>query len=202
MIKLVNLTLSRSDKEVCKDLSVEIVKGEAVLIEGKNASGKSTLVDCLVGKIKPGEGQVLIDEHDIHHLHKNDRRMFLGSIGVVFHELSLRALDSVAKALHHHKANAAQVHQMLDFLGLESKAETLLQELSFSERKILDLARSLMNEPKVIIWDEPFVGLDRETREKFEKALLDLKNNGSTIIISTVAPENFEFIRAEKIIKL
>lgn len=202
MLQLININLHRKTRKLCSDLSVDIDQGSCLIITGDNSSGKTTLIECLIGRLKPFHGKVLMDGHDLHALSKSEKKLFFESSGIVLHENTLRPYDTVTKALSHHKEEKEELENMLAFLGFEKSAKEMIHNLSFAERRRLDLARSLMHHPRLVIWDEPFVGLDTETVEKFQKALLDLKKSGATIIVSTINSDQFSFLDPEKIIQL
>lgn len=200
MLQLHHLTLVRGDKQICDQLSLDIEKGNSCVISGKNATGKSSLVDCLIGRLAPQGGQVLLDGHDVSRLSPKDRKIFLQSTGIVFQEAFLRPHDTVLKILH--QGSQVQVEKALQFLGLQEVPDRFVQDLSWSQRRKLDLVRSLIHSPRMIVWDEPFAGLDRFSIESFFPALLDLKQNGATIIIATLTPSDFSFLNPEKVIVL
>lgn len=200
MLQLHKLTLYRGNKRVCEELSLDIEKGNSCIISGKNGSGKSSLIDCLIGRIRPQSGQVLLDGSDLSNLSMKDRRVFAQSTGVVLQEPLLRPQDTIRKTLH--QGSKEEVQRALTFLDLQDFLDHLVQDLSFSQRRKLDLVRSLIHSPRMIIWDEPFLGLDRSTAEHFHSLLLELKQGGATIIISTLKPYDFLFLNPEKIIEL
>lgn len=172
------------------------------MIQGKNGSGKSSLISCLISSEKPSRGQVLMDEHNLHRLSRTDRQQFMASTGVVFQYDTLRPFDTVRKALSHHKAEKLERERMLKFLGFENRARSLVKTLSFAERRRLDLGRSLVHQPQLLVWDEPFLALDRHWKQQFLQALKELKDLGTTMIVATVSPENFQELYPSKIIQL
>ncbi len=157
-------------------LSLKIEKGSSLLITGKNASGKSRLLKALAGLEKPQEGKVVLDERNIYALSKDEKLKFLAFAGIALHEASLNLYERVGNKL--------------------------VKEMSAGEKKKADLLRSLSPNPRLLFWDEPFVLLDEESREFFRKELLKRKNEGLTIIISTLFPEQFNFLNPEKILTL
>ena len=202
MLQLKNFTLSRGNRTICKNLNVEIESASIIIIEGKNGSGKSSLIGCLIGKRKPTEGAVLLDDRHVHRLGRREKKLFFESTGLVFQESSLKAFDTIAKTLSQNKVSKEATASMLAFLGFEHRSKEMVRNLSYSEQRKLDLGRSLIHQPRLLIWDEPFMGLDYDTRKNFHKALSDLKTSGSTIIICTVNADQFRFLNPEKIIQL
>ena len=202
MLELKHLTIRHQNRMLCEDLSVEIEKGSVVVLKGKNGSGKSSLMHCLKGTEKADKGRVFLDGHDLHQLNKTERQQFLASTGMVFQTPSLRPLDSIIKTLDHQHADKIKRERMLKFLDFEHHGRKLIKDLSFAEQRRIDLGRSLVNQPKLVLWDEPFLGLDSSWRKKFLQALRELKDLGTTIIIATVNPQDLEELQVDKIIQL
>lgn len=201
MLQLRNLTLITGHKTVCDNLSLDIPKGSTLIIEGQNGSGKTTLVKCLIGECEPSTGQVMLDDHDLHDLGRQEKKLFLDSAGIAMQNPLLQPLDSIGKTVSELDPNKEKIAGILEFLGFHDQ-KILVKNLSGGEIRRLDLVRSLAKDPSLLIWDEPFLGLDDEYREKFQSLLMKLKSLGSTIIIATQKPKHFEFLNPEKNIRL
>jgi|CXWL01.1.fsa_nt_gi ABC-type multidrug transport system ATPase subunit len=201
MLQLKNLTVISGHKTVCENLSLEIDKGTTLIIHGSNGSGKTTLIECLIGHREPNSGQVLLDQHDLHHLGRQEKKLFRESTGIALQQSLLRPLDSIKKTLSLLHKDKDKIDGMLEFLGFHQQ-NILVKNLSWGEIRRLDLVRSLANDPSLLIWDEPFLGLDDHYREKFQSLLLKLKHLGSTIIVATKKHKHFEFLNPEKILEL
>jgi len=202
MLELRNLTVYRGEKKICENLSILVERGSTLIIRGRNGSGKSTLLEFLMGVSTPASGQVILDDRNLHDLSRAERKLFLGSTGIVLQQSLLRNYDTPRRALSEQHLSEEKISEMLDFLGLEQSADRPLNHLSFGEKRRLDLVRSLVNDPSLLIWDEPFLSLDGVYREKFQSILLKLKSMGSTMIIATVSSEQFEFLSPEKVLEL
>jgi ABC-type multidrug transport system ATPase subunit len=198
MLQLKNLTLYRNGKTICRDLFLEIGKGSCLVINGKNGSGKSSIISCLVGQLNPTSGQILLDHHDLHRLNHREKKLFLQSTGIVFQQESLRPFDSVSSLIS--KYDLKESTDLLSTLGIPQ--DIMIHELSYSQRRKLELAMAIMKDPKLLVWDEPFMGIDMESQEQVKAILLKKKISGTTLIIGTNFPEGFSFLNPEKILKL
>lgn len=197
MLQLKNLTLYRNGKTICRDLFLEIGKGSCLVVSGKNGSGKSSFISCLTGQLEPTSGQVLLDHHDLHHLSHRDKKVFLESSGIVFQHESLRPFDSVTSLTS--RADKKEVSDLLALFGIPQ--DVMVQQLSYSQRRKLEMILSLLKNPRLLIWDEPFMGLDDVSREQMKALLLSRKSNGATIIVATNNPESFHFLSPEKVLR-
>ncbi len=195
MLTLSNISASYGSRTCLSECSAEIKKGSCFIITGKNGSGKSTLMDTLMGLRKPEQGKVLIDGHELYELSHAEKKDFFQKTGFVQQDLHLRPLDTVRKALDHNASDGIQRERMLKFIALENRAKSLVKELSYAEKRRLDLARSLVHQPKLLLWDEPFIGLDQHWKEQFTQALRELQDLGTTLIISTPQAETFSSLK-------
>lgn len=195
MLTLSSVSLNHGNRPCVTELSFEIQKGSCCVITGKNASGKTTLMDALMGLHRPESGQILIDGHDLYQLQKSGKKAFFSKTGLVQQQVHLRPLDTVRKALDHEMADSIQRERMIKFVGLEQRANGLVKELSFSEQRRLDLARSLVHQPKLVIWDEPFIGLDDDWKARFVQALRELQDLGTSTIVATTSPAIFASLK-------
>ncbi|MGE3278761.1 MAG: ATP-binding cassette domain-containing protein [Candidatus Altimarinota bacterium] len=198
MLQLKNLTLYREGKAICRDLFFDVPKGSCFLIRGKNASGKSSLMSCIIGQLSPTSGQVLLDHHDVHRFEKKERKMFFDHSGIVLQQESLRPFDTVSSVL-----SSFDKKESADLLAsFRLPSSCLVHELSFSQRRILELMASVLKHPKLLFWDEPFLGLDQESQEKWKSILLQQKQEGVTVVIATHSRNLFHFLSPEKILEL
>ena len=202
MLQLQHLTLYRDHQKVCEDLSVNIAKGECLLIEGKTGSGKTTLMECLLGRLKPSHGEVLLDGHDLHLLDRSEQQQFLASTGIVLQDNLLRPHDTLEQSLSQDGVTPENLRYVLSLLHFEDRAQRPIRQFSHAEQRKIDLARSLAKRPKLILWDEPFLGLDKASKMDFQRELLALKSSGSTLVIASSSPHEFDFLNPEKIMTL
>lgn len=169
MIQVQNVYKSFNGNEVLKGISLEIGKGEMLALIGRSGLGKSVLLKHIVGLMRPDRGTILIDGRDIHRLRgrqlENERTKFgyLFQEGALFD--SLTVYDNVAFPLRE-KTRLKEpqirdkVHQELEHMGLRQDAHKYPAELSGGMRKRTALARAMIMEPAIMLFDEPTTGLD------------------------------------------
>ncbi len=185
-----------------KDVDLQVEAGGFVAIMGPSGSGKSTLLNILGGLSRPTTGEFIVDDISIYGL-KNEKRADFRSeyIGFVFQAFQLipylTVLENVMLPLTivrsrngRHKELAVQV---LDKVGLASKARRLPNQLSGGEQERVAIARALVNNPPIILADEPTGNLDSATGNEIMALLSKLNAEGQTIIMVTHNPENAAF---------
>lgn len=202
MLELKNLSIIRRHRPICEGLNRNLNKGGTLIISGNNGSGKSSLMETLLGRLSPSAGAVLLDGHNMSTLGNQQKKTFYESIGYVSQWPQLRPLDAVRQSVHHSAATKLQEERMMKFLELDQKSHLFTQDLSYAQQRRLDLGRSLVHQPKLLFWDEPFLGLDEHWKKQFIQALKELQELGTTIIISTVTPNDFASFQEKEEIKL
>lgn len=190
-------------------VSVEINKGDFVALIGPSGSGKSTamnLVGCLDTATK---GDIFLGKHNISHLSESDLAQIRGKqIGFIFQTFnlipSLSALDNVALPMMFQGISRSQrqskAKEVLEQVGLANRMYHLPNQLSGGQRQRVAIARALINDPEIILADEPTGNLDTKTGDEIMKVLQDLHTKGKTIILVTHNPELTKL--ANKVIKL
>lgn len=197
-ISIQNLTKIFGTKEepfyALDDVSLEISRGSFVIFKGQSGSGKSTLLQLIASMSKPTSGAVLIDGQNYAKLPDDKVSLFrlehIGFIFQAFHlvdELSVE--DNIKVALATTKLNKSviqeKIQQVLKLVDLESKKNIIAKHLSGGEKQRCAIARALVNNPEIIIADEPTANLDRSNSLVFIKIMKELKQMGKTIIIAT-----------------
>lgn len=194
-MKIDTLTLSFKNKVVLRDISLEIKPGEFVFFIGYSGSGKTTLIRSLIGDFKPERGDIVLDNGWF--LYKNLTEKLLldyrKSIGVIFQDYKLMesktVYENVAFAMevcgYKDSQIAKRIPQTLEQVGLLMKKDTRVQELSWGEKQRVSIARALVHDPSIIIWDEPTGNLDPVTAAEIMEIFDDLNKDGKTIIIAT-----------------
>ncbi len=196
MIELKNLykTYGKGHVSVLalKDISLTILEGEFVAIMGPSGSGKSTLLHILGFLDRPDKGSYKIFEHDISQLSADQLAYFRNKlVGFVFQQFHLlrrtNALENAELPLIYSgkKSVIEKAAQKLDSVGLSQRAEHLPSELSGGEQQRVAIARALVNDPMIILADEPTGNLDTKSEEEIMKILKELNNQGKTIIMVT-----------------
>jgi cell division transport system ATP-binding protein len=183
----------QGDGAALSNVTLKIAKGEFVFLAGVSGAGKSTLLKLLYGALQPTRGQVVIDGVNVSKLSVSQLPFLRRKVGVVFQDFKLLSnrtvLENVALTLEvlgwGKKDINKRVYHILKQMGLEHKLNTTPLRLSGGEQQRIALARALVNEPKIILADEPTGNLDEESREKVLSILKEANIRGSTVIIAT-----------------
>lgn len=180
-----------------RDISLDIDPGEFVMIVGPSGSGKSTLLFTVGGMQHPSEGKVLFAGTDVYSLSSTKRAALRRTrIGFVFQTFNLvpylNCLDNVVVpavlAGKPRGASLRRARELLDRLGLSQRLKHRPSELSVGERQRVALCRSLINDPDVILADEPTGNLDETMTAEVMDILRSLNKNGQTILMATHDP--------------
>lgn len=176
------------------DISFQIESGEFVGIMGESGAGKSTLLSIMGAMNAPTSGNFMVDEIDVYSLRQEQRadfrREFLGFVFQSFHLLSyLTVAENVMLPLTTVKASRKQKRAMaeeaLNNVGLNDKANRLPSRISGGEKERVAIARAIVNEPPVLLADEPTGNLDNKTKHKIMELLQKLNTRGVTIVMVT-----------------
>jgi len=187
--------------EVCvlSDISTQIADGEFVCLMGPSGSGKSTLLTIVGAMNHPSKGRVLIDEIDVYALpderRADFRREYLGFVFQQHHLLPyLNSIENVMLPLTTTNLSAKEKRdraiRVLEQVGLADKAERLPNQLSGGEQGRLAIARAIVNEPPLVLADEPTGSLDTKTGHEVMEVFLRLNEKGQTVFMVTHNPEN------------
>lgn len=195
MIKVKNIYKKFDTLEVLKGVDLHIAKGEIVSIVGPSGAGKTTLLQIIGTLDKPNSGDVRINDVDFSKLNEKDLAAFRNKhIGFIFqfHQLlpEFTALENVMIpaliARRDSKKVAQKAKELLEYLGLSERADHKPAELSGGEKQRVAVARALINDPEVILADEPSGSLDSKNKEDLHKLLFELRDKfGLTIVIVT-----------------
>jgi len=185
--------------KVLSDISIEIVEGEFVCLMGPSGSGKSTLLTIVGAMNHPTTGRVLVDEIDVYGLADERRADFRREyLGFVFQQHHLmpylssleNAMLPLATASMSTKEKRERAMNVLDKVGLADKASRLPNQLSGGEQGRLAIARAIVNEPPLILADEPTGSLDTKTGQEVMEVFLKLNAQRQTVFMVTHNPEN------------
>lgn len=176
------------------DISFQIESGEFIGIMGESGAGKSTLLSIMGAMNAPTSGNFMVDEIDVYSLRQEQRadfrREFLGFVFQSFHLLSyLTVAENVMLPLTtvktSRKQKRAMAEEALNNVGLNDKANRLPSRISGGEKERVAIARAIVNEPPVLLADEPTGNLDNKTKHKIMELLQKLNTRGVTIIMVT-----------------
>ena len=176
-----------------RDLNLQIDDGEFVFITGRSGSGKSTLFKLLIRELVPTEGEIIVNDFDLDSIKKRQLPRFRRSIGVIFQDFRLlndrNVYENVAFAQRVIGASASEIRQnvprMLQLTGLSHKYKNMPYELSGGEQQRVAIARALVNQPRIILADEPTGNLDEANTAEIMKLLEDINRMGTTVIVIT-----------------
>lgn len=195
MIDIKNITKSFGSLQVLKGIDLHIDKGEIVSIVGPSGAGKTTLLQIIGTLDKPDTGTVIVDGIEVNGLSMNKLSRFRNEhLGFVFqfHQLlpEFTAIENImipAYIAGKKQSDARErAEELLQFMGLESRAKHKPNELSGGEKQRVAVARALMNNPAVILADEPSGSLDTKNKEELHKLFFDLRDKfGQTFVIVT-----------------
>ncbi|HKP85992.1 MAG TPA: ABC transporter ATP-binding protein [Blastocatellia bacterium] len=190
---------SSSEVRVLTDVSARIEEGEMVCLMGPSGSGKSTLLTIVGAMNHPTEGRVLVDKIDVYAL-KDERRAdfrreYLGFVFQQHHLMPyLNAIENAMLPLATTNFSAREKHEraaaVLEKVGLRDKASRLPGELSGGEQGRLAIARALVNDPPLVLADEPTGALDTRTGREIMEVFLNLNAQGQTIFLVTHNSDN------------
>ncbi len=195
VIEIEHLKKSFGSNDVLKDITLSIDKGENLVVCGKSGSGKSVLIKCLVGLIEPDEGKIVMLGQDISELDSEGLNALRRKVGFLFQSAALYDSMTVRENLEFPlrdqklKSRAeidALVEEALGNVGLEDAAEKMPSELSGGQKKRIGLARTLIQKPEIILYDEPTTGLDPITAKEISNLIIEVqkKYNTTSIIIT------------------
>lgn len=195
MIDIKNITKSFGSLQVLKGIDLHIDKGEIVSIVGPSGAGKTTLLQIIGTLDKPDTGTVIVDGIEVNGLSTNKLSRFRNEhLGFIFqfHQLlpEFTAIENImipAYIAGKKQSDARErAEELLQFMGLESRAKHKPNELSGGEKQRVAVARALMNNPAVILADEPSGSLDTKNKEELHKLFFDLRDKfGQTFVIVT-----------------
>ena len=205
-IEFRDVDLSFDDRQILSRLSFRVMKGETKIILGGSGGGKSTIIKLALGLLKPDAGQVLVDGEDITHYTEVQMMSVRKKIGMVFQEGalfdSLSVYDNVAYRLHeqhvHEDEVEREVRRMLRFVNLEDAIEKMPAELYGGMRRRVGIARALIGDPKIVLFDEPTAGLDPPTARticELAMKLRDLEDVSSIFV--THEMNNLDYLCSE-----
>ena len=183
--------------EAVKNANFTIEKGEFAFLVGASGSGKSTLIKLILKEEQATKGKIVIDGKDITHIKKSRIPYLRRSMGVVFQDFRLlpdkTVYENVAFAMYIVNANPKhikrQVPMVLNLVGLSDKEKMYPNELSGGEQQRVALARALVNNPSMIIADEPTGNLDPKTAWDIMTLLNDINARGTTVVMATHAED-------------
>ena len=183
-IEFRDVVLAFDDRVILDRLSFKVNKGETKIILGGSGGGKSTIIKLVLGLLKPDSGRIFVDGEDITDYNEVQMMPVRKNIGMVFQEGalfdSLSVYDNVAYRLHEQGLTEDQVEpevrRMLRFVNLEDAIDKMPAELSGGMRRRVGIARALVGDPKIVLFDEPTAGLDPPTARTICELAMKLRD--------------------------
>src|SRR5215510_5566297 len=183
-IEFRNVVLAFDDRVILDNLSFKVMKGETKIILGGSGGGKSTIIKLVLGLLKPDSGTILVDGEDVTDYSEDQMMHVRKKIGMVFQEGalfdSLSVYDNVAFRLHEQGVPEdevePEVRRMLRFVNLEDAIDKMPIELSRGMRRRVGIARALVGDPKIVLFDEPTAGLDPPTARTICELAMKLRD--------------------------
>jgi cell division transport system ATP-binding protein len=194
MIQLHNVFMSyQSDAAALNGINLRIPRGEFAFLTGVSGAGKSTLLKLLYVDLVPSRGQVLIDGQNVNRLSRRQVPYLRRTIGIVFQDFKLlgnrTVFENVAITLDvlgwSKKDIGKKVFHILKQVGLEHKINSTPMRLSGGEQQRVALARALVNDPKILLADEPTGNLDEENKEHILDIFKEANIRGTTVLVAT-----------------
>ena len=201
MIKLEHVSKSyQAGVPALNDVSLNIEAGEFVFVVGDSGSGKSSLIKLLLKELEPTEGTITINDKNLNKIKHKQIPKFRRNIGVVFQDFRLlkdrNIYDNVAFAQKVIGAPTRSIKKnvpvMLSMVGLAAKYRSFPRQLSGGEQQRVAIARALINEPKILLADEPTGNLDNNNAWEIMKLLEEINEKGTTVVVVT---HNMEIVK-------
>ena len=194
IIQVDNVSLTIGNDEILSDININFESGKIHGIVGRNGSGKTMLIKCICGFVKPTKGSVIFNNKII-----GKQIDFPEDVGIIIETpgfvpyysgyRNLKVLSDINK-----KIKKEEILSVLKLVGLEKSANKQVKKYSLGMRQRLGIAQAIMENPSVLILDEPMNGLDAEGVEEFRNIFIDQKNKGKTILLVSHNKEDIEIL--------
>ncbi len=198
MIEFNNVSkIYNNNVKALSDVSVKIDSGDFVFLVGPSGSGKSTFIKMLLKEIEPTMGNITVADKKLSEIKRNQIPYYRRKIGMVFQDFrlipTLNVYENVAFAMRVVEASQKEIRKrvpmVLSLVGLSHKYKMFPNELSGGEQQRVSLARAIVNNPSVLIADEPTGNLDPDTAKEIMELLEDINKSGTTIVMATHAKD-------------
>jgi Predicted ATPase involved in cell division len=192
IIEIKNANIYQGENQVLKDVNLTVNKGEFVYLVGRTGSGKSSLLKTLYADLPLTEGDAVVVGHQLRNMHWREVPYLRRKLGVVFQDFRLLTDRNVAENLRFvlkatgwkdKKAMDEKINEVLEQVGLKHKALKMPFEMSGGEQQRVDIARALLNSPKLILADEPTGNLDPITTDEIMTLLLSIAQKTNAAIV-------------------
>jgi cell division transport system ATP-binding protein len=201
IIKFEKVSIHQSDNLILANVSLEVDKGEFVYLIGKTGSGKSSLLKTFYADLEVNNGFATVAGFDLRTIRPKEIPFLRRKLGIVFQDFQLLMDRTVAENLYfvlkatgwkNKKDMERRMHEVLAKVNLETKGNKMPHKLSGGEQQRVGIARALLNNPEIILADEPTGNLDPETSEGIIGLLFDISKTGSAVLMAT---HNYNFFQ-------
>ena len=194
MIKVTDLSLTIKSTDILKNINISFEKGKIHGLIGRNGSGKTMLMKCICGFVKPTNGTIIVDGKQI-----GKDCDFPENVGIIIETPGFIPYYSGYKNLKlladlNKKINGDKIKETMKQVGLDPNLKRHVKKYSLGMRQRLGLAQAIMENPDLLILDEPMNGLDKDGVSDMRKYLLELKEHGKTILIASHSAEDIEIL--------
>ncbi len=194
LVQIVDVNLTIKKTTILKDVSISFEKGKIHGLVGRNGSGKTMLMKCICGFVKPTTGVIIVDNK-----HVGKDCDFPKNMGIIIETPGFIPYYSGYKNLKlladlNKKISSEQVKAAMEKVGLDPNLKRHVKKYSLGMRQRLGLAQAIMENPDLLILDEPMNGLDKEGVQDMRTYLLELKEQGKTIILASHSAEDIEVL--------
>ena len=195
VVQLENVNIYQSGNLILQDVNFTVQKGEFVYLVGKTGTGKSSLLKSLYGEVSITEGKGMVVGYDLKDMDWKKLPFLRRNLGIVFQDFQLLTDRNVHENLRFvlkatgwedERLVEQKIEDVLAKVGLQNKGFKMTYEMSGGEQQRVDIARALLNAPKLILADEPTGSLDPETSDEIMQLLFQIaKNDGTAIVMAT-----------------
>lgn len=194
IIEVKNLSLTLGKTDILKNISVTFEEGKIHGLIGRNGSGKTMLMKCICGFVKPTSGEVIVSKKvvvkDVDF--PKDTGIIIETPGFIPYYSGYKNLKLLAGL--NNKIGKEEIHKIMEQVGLDPKLKRHVRKYSLGMRQRLGLAQAIMENPKILILDEPFNGLDKDGVKEMREYLLSYKEQGKTILICSHSAEDISVL--------
>ena len=194
IISIKNVSISYTNNLILENINLEINKGDFIYLIGETGSGKSSLLKALYKGIELNRGSIIVSEYDLKKIRKSKIAYLRRELGIIFQDFQLLSDRNIYKNLEFVLRSTGwkdkneiknRISEVLNKVHLEKVEKKMPFELSGGEQQRVSIARSLLNNPKIILADEPTGNLDPEKSKSIIETLKEINLEGTTIIIAT-----------------
>ena len=194
MISVENVSLSIGSAQILQNISIQFEEGQIHGIVGRNGSGKTMLMKCICGFIRPTAGRIMVDGNQVGRDvdFPPDLGLLIETPGFVPYYSGLKNLELLAAV--NRRVSREKLDACMELLGLGDAKGKRVSKYSMGMRQRLGIAQAIMEDPKLLILDEPLNGLDEQGVEDIRALLLELKRKGKTILLSSHNGEDIDLL--------